>query len=184
LAESAVRAVVVVMVFVLAQHGRGVALVDDQNAVEELSVEAADEAFGDRVGARCPHRCLDDVDVDGGEDGVEGGEEIGVAVSDQEAEAPTGVIEVHEQVAGLLGEPGSGEVGGDADDVNPAGGVFDDEEDVQPVQVMVSRRNKSQARMACAWARRNSVHEGPTRGGAGSMPAVCRMLQTVEAPIW
>ena len=66
----------------------------------------ADEAFGDRVRPWCPHRRLDDPDVDGGEDGVEGGGELGVAVADEEPEASTGVVEVHEQVAGLLGQPG------------------------------------------------------------------------------
>jgi hypothetical protein len=65
---------------------------------------------------------------------VEGGGELGVAVSDEKPEAPTGVIEVHAEVAGLLGQPGSGGVGGDAEDVHTAGGVFDDEEDVQPAQ--------------------------------------------------
>ena len=45
-----------------------------------------------------------------------------------------GVVEVHEQVAGQLGEPGSGRVGGDAEDVHAAGGVLDDEERVEPVQ--------------------------------------------------
>ena len=51
-------------------------------------------------------------------------------------------------------------------------------------RVMVSRWNRSQARIACAWARRNSVHDGPARRGEGSMPALCRIFQTVEAPIW
>ena len=74
------------------------------------------------------------LDVDGGEDGVEGGGELAVAVADEEPEAPVGVVEVHEQVAGQLGEPGSGRVGGDAEDVDAAGGVLDDEERVEPVQ--------------------------------------------------
>jgi hypothetical protein len=34
----------------------------------------------------------------------------------------------------LLGEPGAGGVGGDAEDVDLAGGVFDDEERVEPGQ--------------------------------------------------
>ena len=46
-----------------------------------------------------------------------------------------GVVEVHQQVAGLLGEPRCGRVRGDAEDVDSAGGVFDDEEGVEPVQV-------------------------------------------------
>ena len=45
-----------------------------------------------------------------------------------------GVVEVHEEIAGLLGQPGSGGVGGDAEDVHAAGGVLDDEEDIQPAQ--------------------------------------------------
>jgi len=84
--------------------------------------------------ARGARRCLEDLDVDGGEHGVEGGGELAVAVADQEPEASVGVVEVHEQVAGLLGQPGSGRVRGDAQDVYPARGVFDDEERVQPVQ--------------------------------------------------
>jgi hypothetical protein len=46
----------------------------------------------------------------------------------------TGVVEIHEQVAGQLGQPGAGRVGGDTEDVHAAGGVLDDEERVQPVQ--------------------------------------------------
>src|SRR3954447_4026201 len=51
-------------------------------------------------------------------------------------------------------------------------------------RVIVSRWNKSQARIAWAWAHRNSAHDGPARRGEGSMSALCRMVQTVEAPIW
>jgi hypothetical protein len=42
------------------------ALVDDQGAVEEFAADAADEAFGDRVGPWRPHRCFDDADDPGG----------------------------------------------------------------------------------------------------------------------
>ena len=128
------RPVIVVVALELAQYGCGVSLVDDQDAVEEFAADGADEAFGDGVGPRRPHRCLDDPDVDGGEDGVEGGGELGVAVPDEEPEATAGVVEIHEQVAGLLGQPGTGGVRGDAEDVHPAGGVLDDEERVEPVQ--------------------------------------------------
>jgi hypothetical protein len=102
-----------------------VPLVDEEKTVEEFAADGADEAFGDRVRTRRTHRCLDDLDVDGGEHGVEGGE-LAVAVADQEPDASVGVVEVHEQVAGLLGQPRSGRVGGDAQDVYPAGGVLDE----------------------------------------------------------
>jgi hypothetical protein len=71
----------------------------------------------------------------GGRRGVPSGcGELGVAVSDQEPEATGGVVEVHEQVADLLDQPGAGGVGGDAEDVHSPGGVLDSEERVQPVQ--------------------------------------------------
>jgi hypothetical protein len=60
----------------LAQHGCGVSLVDEEKTVEEFAADGADEAFGDRVRPRRTHRCLEDLDVDGGEDGVEGGGEL------------------------------------------------------------------------------------------------------------
>jgi Methyltransferase domain len=46
-----------------------------------------------------------------------------------------------------------------------------------------ARRWKSHARIACAWAARNCRQLGPARRGAGSMPAVCRISHTVDAPI-
>ena len=54
MAECAVRPVVVVMVLVLAKHGCGVPQVNDEDPVEEFASDAADEAFGDRVGLICP----------------------------------------------------------------------------------------------------------------------------------
>jgi hypothetical protein len=80
LPQGAVRPVTVVVAFELAQHGSGVSLVDDQEAVEEFAADCPDEALGDRTCPRCPHRRGDDPDVDGGEDGVEGGGEPAVAV--------------------------------------------------------------------------------------------------------
>jgi hypothetical protein len=171
------------MVLVLAKHGCGMPLVGDEDAVEELASDAADEAFGDRVGPRCPHWCLDDADVDGGEHGVDGGGELGVAVSDEEPEAPAGVVEVPEQVAGCwVSQAPVGWV------VTPGMGTRRvvcsmTKETYSRGRVMVSRWNRSQATMPCACPRRNSAHEGPARRGEGSMPALCRIFQTVEAPI-
>jgi hypothetical protein len=71
-----------------------VSLVDGEHAVEEFAVDAADEPFGDGVGPWCLDGCLDYSDPDGGEDRVEGGSELGVAVADEELEALTGVVEV------------------------------------------------------------------------------------------
>ena len=122
-------------------------------------------------------------DIDGGEHGVEGGGELGVPIADQEPEATAGVVEVHDQVAGLLGEPGAGGVGGDAEDVHPSGDVLDREEHVEPAQGDGVDVKQVAGEDRVAWACRNCLQVGPVRRGEGSMPALCRMVQTVEAPI-
>jgi hypothetical protein len=130
LRQCAVQPVSVVVLFVLGERCCGVPLIGDQDPVEEFAANGADEAFGDRVGPRCLNRRLDHVDADRGEDGVEGGGELGVAIPDEEPEAAAGVVEIHDEVASQLGEPGAG----DTKDVHTPGGVLDDEERIQPVQ--------------------------------------------------
>jgi hypothetical protein len=74
-------------------------------------------------------------------------------------------------------------VGGDTQDVYAAGGVLDSEERVQPVQgdgVEVKQvTGEDRVSLTC----RNCLQVGPGRRGEGSMLALCRMVQTVEAPI-
>ena len=62
----------------------------------------------------------EDADIGAGEHGVEGGDELGISVADQEPELLGAVTEVHEQVAGLLGDPGAGGMGGDPAEVYAA----------------------------------------------------------------
>jgi len=99
--------------------------------VEAFSAQGADEAFRDRVRAWCPDRGADDADVGAGEHGVERSRELAVPVADQEPEPVGALAEVHEQVAGLLGDPVAGGVGGDPGEVHAAAVVLDDDEDVE-----------------------------------------------------
>ena len=80
----------------------------DQQVIEAFAAQRADEAFGDRIGPRCSNWGADDADVGAGEDGVEGGGELRIAVADQEPELLGAVAEVDQQVAGLLGDPLAG----------------------------------------------------------------------------
>jgi len=71
------------------------------------------ETLGVGVHLRRLWRGLEDLDAVGGEDGVEG---LGVAaVAQQVAETGRPFAEVVEEVAGELGGPGGGQVGGDAE---------------------------------------------------------------------
>ena len=82
------------------------AAVEDQQPVQALRADGADEAFADRVRLRRAHRCLHDPDAFAAEDLVEGAAVLAVAVADQEANALVGEVEA--EVARLLGDPGAG----------------------------------------------------------------------------
>ena len=96
----------VVVVYELAQHRGEVARSGDQQVVEAFAAQRADEAFGDRVGPRRLDWGADDADVGAVEYRVEGGGELAVPVTDQEAELLGAVVEVQEQVAGLRARVG------------------------------------------------------------------------------
>ena len=94
----------------------------DQEVIEAFAAQGADEAFGNRVGRGVRTGAAEDADVGADEHGVEGGGELAVPVADQEPELVGAVAEVHQQVAGLLGDPGAGGVGGDPGEVYAASG--------------------------------------------------------------
>ena len=112
------------MLHVLAQHDVEMAWSRDQHVVEAFPAQCPDEAFRDRVCTGRPDRGADDADVAPVNTASNAAVNC-VPVADQEPE-PLGVFaEVHEQVAGLLGDPGAGGVGGDPGDVHAAAVVFD-----------------------------------------------------------
>jgi hypothetical protein len=68
---------------------------------------------------------------------------------------------------------------GGAKDPDAAGAVLDDGQDIDPGAVEQAGGEQSSARIPCAWDRRNSAQPGPSRRGAGSIPAPLRICQTV-----
>ena len=62
--------------------------------VEAFAAQGADEALGDRVRPWCPDWGADDADVGAGEHRVEGGDELGISVADQEPDLLGAVAEV------------------------------------------------------------------------------------------
>ena len=122
------------MLDVLAQDDVEVAWSSDQDVVEAFPAERADEALHDGIRPRCPYRSADDPYVGTGEDRVEGGGELAVPVADQEPEPVGAVAKVHEQVAGLLGDPSAGGVGGDPGEVHVTTIVLNHDEDVKAAQ--------------------------------------------------
>jgi len=103
---------------------RGVSLVVDQQPVGALFADARNGPFRVAVRSGCPGRDLDHVDAFGGEDGIEGGGELGVPVADQVVEGGDPLAEVHQEVAGGLGGSGCGQVSDHAQGWNSSGADF------------------------------------------------------------
>jgi hypothetical protein len=66
-----------------------------------------------------------------GEDGVERGGELAVPIADEQPERLGALAEIHQQVAGLLGDPVPGGMGGDPGDMYAAAAVLDHHQDVE-----------------------------------------------------
>ncbi len=106
--------------------------IPEQHPVEQFVAAGLDPPFHDRVHARHPHTAEHDGDAGVGEDRVEQGRVLPVAVTDEVPDLVSDVVEIHDEVAGRLGHPVGGRVRGGAEDANSAGGLVDDGQDVQP----------------------------------------------------
>jgi hypothetical protein len=91
--ERSVRALAVVVGRVDAEGPLEVTAAQDQQPVEALGSDGADETLGVGVCLWRPDRRVDDLDAFAAEDLVEGGGELAVAVVDQEAHALEDVAE-------------------------------------------------------------------------------------------
>jgi len=132
--ERPVWPVAVVVVCEDAEDALKVPSVHDQEPVQALGRDGADEALGGRVRLRRPHRRPDDLDAFAGEDRVEVARERAIAIADQEAKRSSSLLERPGELARLLGDPWSGRVGGAAGEVDAPATQLDEEEHVQPLQ--------------------------------------------------
>jgi hypothetical protein len=116
------------------KSGPQVSFAEDQDAVGEFSSGGPDEAFGEAVRPRTSRWDLHRVDAGAGQYRVEGGGELSGSVADEEPEGGNAIVEVHQQVAGLLGGPRSGRIARRPEDVHVAAADFQGEEHIDPFQ--------------------------------------------------
>jgi hypothetical protein len=117
-----------------AKHVLELPPVEDEQAVEALATHAADPALGVGVRVRCLDGRADHRDRSASEDLIAASTELGVAIVDDEAERLLAILERHQQVARLLGDPGACRVRGTGDELDPAALQRDEEEHVNPFQ--------------------------------------------------
>src|SRR5919201_2685663 len=111
-----------------------VAATDDQQPVKALMPHAADPALGMRSRQWRTHGRLDHADPIRAEDLVEVSSELAVAVADEKPGPETVVVELHQQVARLLGHPAPIRIGRDPGKTDTPGSQLDEEQHVEALQ--------------------------------------------------
>jgi hypothetical protein len=86
-------------------------------------------ALHDGVHARHSDAGENDLDARVSQDLVEQGWELRVPIPDEMPDDDSGVFQVHDQVAGSLGDPRRGRMRGSAKDPHATGGLLDDRQD-------------------------------------------------------
>jgi len=132
--DPAVRSLAVVMLDELLQRHLQVPLARNEHPVEALGPGCSNKPFGERVRPRRPHGCLDDPGGDRLHHFVEGTDELGVPVADQEPDGSALVLEGGRQVPGLLGDPTADRVGSHAGQEHLPALEVDEEQHVEPSQ--------------------------------------------------
>jgi hypothetical protein len=134
LTERAVRPVRVVVLDVDEQYAFEVAAPEDQQPVETFTADAPDPPLSMRPRLRRSHWRLDHSDSGGAEDLVEVAGELAVAITDHKPRLDPLVVDVHEQVARLLGHPCAVGIRRDPGEVHTTSRQLNEEQDVEPPQ--------------------------------------------------
>src|SRR5215211_8973638 len=103
-----------------AEHAFEMAAVEDQEPVETLRADGADEALGNRVRLWRSHRRADDLDPFASEDDVEVTRELAVAIPNQKSHRRRTLRQSPSELTRLLGDPGAARVRGAAGEMHPA----------------------------------------------------------------
>jgi len=180
LVQGAVRPVGVAGVLVLPQHHYQVALVPDQGPVQQLTPAAANPPLHDRIHSRCLDGGADDPDPGRLEHGTGRLREAGVPVMQDKFRPCPGILQVHEQVPGLLDDPGPGRVLCGAQDPDAPVAVPGHRKDVclRAIEQVSGEEVQRQDRLRLRPQELRPAR--PSRRGARSIPAFLRICHTVD----
>jgi hypothetical protein len=153
------------------------AAAEDQQPVEAFAADCADPALHVRVRIRRLHRRPGHLDLLARQERIEGARELRVSVVDHEPHPPVAVIELHQQVAGLLQHPRRVRLLVQARYSMRRLPIERKTRTYTRRSQMLSTVKKSQARIDSPCARRKRGHDCESRRGAGGKPAPARMLR-------
>jgi hypothetical protein len=119
------------MTHVFGEDDFEMAAAEDEEPVQAFSTDGADKPLSHRVGARRPDGRLDDPDPFGRQDGVEGGGELRVAISNQELGGRCPFRQFVAVVPCLLSDPAIDGIGRHPGEVDKSGVVVDEEQHIE-----------------------------------------------------
>jgi len=128
------RAMAVVVPGVAAKDAPKMTFVDDEQMIEALRSDGADEALRVGVRVRRPEWGLQDLGTFRQKDRVEACHVLRVAVANEELDVDPFVGNVTSHIPGLLSDPGRVWMSGHAGDPDPSAADFDEEENVKTLQ--------------------------------------------------
>ena len=93
------------MLDVLVDRGLEMSTTENEQTIQTFTPDSSDQALSEGVCTGSPNRSSDYPDATGGEDLVESGCELGVAITDQELDRPGSLCEFIGQISGPAGRP-------------------------------------------------------------------------------
>lgn len=124
----------VVVVGELDEHRLEMATSEDKHEIQALTPHSADDALAHSVGAWGAYGALEDLDACCFEDVIEGEGELRVPIADQELDRWGSIEPARGDIAGLLGHPDRGRVGGDASDMHGTRMRVDEHQHIEAAQ--------------------------------------------------
>jgi hypothetical protein len=104
---------VVIAVGELAQHPLQMGIVENEEMIDAFFSGGADPSLRIGIRIRSPKGCGENVKALADEDGIESIRVLAIIVADQVPQRGLGIVEVPQDLSGLLCDPGLGGVGGD-----------------------------------------------------------------------
>jgi len=161
-----------------------VGLVPDQRAVRQFGAERLDPAFGDRVHAGHPGTGQHSADLGAAEDLIDQRGVVGVAVADDEPDlGEVSGVQVHQQVADSLRNPGMGGVRGGAENTDAPASVVDGSQDVLALSGEGDGLDEVHRQDRLGLGTQQAGPRDVVGCGSGPAPSVLRISRTVEGAI-
>jgi len=125
---------VVITVDELTQHPPEMGFIENEKMVEAFFSDGTDPSFGEGIGIGSLKGCGENMEAFADENGIESIRVLAIVVPDEKSQRGLGIVDVPQDLSGLLRDPGPGGVGRDARQVYTPSSNLDEEEHIQGME--------------------------------------------------